>query len=288
MWNQGPPQGQYAGGPPSATAPTAGYGGGAYGAPPPAQAPGYAPQGAPQRPPQGAPQGYGSYAPPPQGQAPPGGYAPPPQNQHRGYAPQPQGQPGGYGGGYAPQGGYPGGYAPPPPACPPGISPELWGWFQSVDADHSGKITATELRQALVNGNWSPFNPETCRLMISMFDRDKDGTINAEEFAALWKYIQDWKQCFDRFDTDRSGNISAHELSQAFRAFGYNLSGEFCAICMRVFNRNDRNSINFDDFIQCSVMLKGLTDSFRQKDTKQQGVIQIQYEEFLKMALDHI
>ena len=42
-----------------------------------------------------------------------------------------------------------------------------------MDRDHSGKITSTELQQALMNGNWTPFNPETCRLMIGMFDKDK-------------------------------------------------------------------------------------------------------------------
>jgi len=36
----------------------------------------------------------------------------------------------------------------------------------AVDADRSGRISALELQQALVNGNWSHFNPETCRLMI--------------------------------------------------------------------------------------------------------------------------
>ncbi len=45
--------------------------------------------------------------------------------------------------------------------------------YQAVDTDHSGKISATELQQALHNGNWSPFNAETCRLMIGMFDRDR-------------------------------------------------------------------------------------------------------------------
>lgn len=45
--------------------------------------------------------------------------------------------------------------------------------LQTVDRDRSGKITADELRQALLNNNWSHFNPETCRLMIGMFDKDQ-------------------------------------------------------------------------------------------------------------------
>lgn len=35
-----------------------------------------------------------------------------------------------------------------------------------MDRDRSGSITADELQQALSNGTWTPFNPETVRLMI--------------------------------------------------------------------------------------------------------------------------
>ena len=65
--------------------------------------------------------------------------------------------------GYPPLGGgYPGGFGGPPP----GADTTLWNWFVTVDRDRSGQITADELQQALLNGNWSQFNSETCRLMI--------------------------------------------------------------------------------------------------------------------------
>ena len=47
-----------------------------------------------------------------------------------------------------------------------------------------------------------------------MFDRDHTGTIELNEFAALWNYIQQWKGVFERFDTNRSGQIEAQELGQ--------------------------------------------------------------------------
>lgn len=175
-------------------------------------------------------------------------------------------------------------YSPPPP---PGISPDLWTWFQAVDQDKNGKITVTELQQALLNGNWSPFNEETCRLMIGMFDRDKNGTIDIYEFSSLWNYIQDWKRCFDSFDLDRSGTIDANELHQAFQRFGYRLSMNFAQLVIRRFDRNGVGTINFDDFIQACVMLKSLTDSFRLKDTEQAGVVNLHYEQFLEMVLDN-
>lgn len=40
--------------------------------------------------------------------------------------------------------------------------------FSRVDKDRSGYISADELQQALSNGTWTPFNPETVRLMIGM------------------------------------------------------------------------------------------------------------------------
>ncbi|XP_022318695.2 programmed cell death protein 6-like isoform X1 [Crassostrea virginica] len=255
-----------------------------------------------------APPGGGGYsAPPPyqqqQQQQPPPGYGqPPPQYGGGGYQQAGYQQPGGYqqagygggGGGYGGSqaypgpggrpGGPPGGYGPPPP---PGVSQDVWEMFQAVDQDRSGKITSVELQKALLNGNWSPFNHETCRLMIGMFDHNKNGTIDAQEFAALWKYIQDWKACFERFDTDKSGNIDARELNTAFQTFGYNLSPQFCDTVIRTFDRRGSRNINFDDFIQACVMLKTLTDKFRAKDTQQRGVVNISYEDFLEMVLDN-
>jgi hypothetical protein len=35
-----------------------------------------------------------------------------------------------------------------------------------LDKDRSGSITASELQTALSNGTWTPFNPETVRLMM--------------------------------------------------------------------------------------------------------------------------
>lgn len=134
--------------------------------------------GAPAGPPPGGGRGYGAG----------GGYGggpPPPPGGYDG------GRPGGYDGG-RPGGGYdsggyggasggsyghggPGGFAAgPPPNAPASADPQcvpyltlcllllnidyfcrLWQWFTSVDADRSGAITAEELQQCLINGDWS-------------------------------------------------------------------------------------------------------------------------------------
>lgn len=38
--------------------------------------------------------------------------------------------------------------------------------FQQVDRDGNRALTEAELKTALVNGDWSPFDPHTVRMMI--------------------------------------------------------------------------------------------------------------------------
>ncbi len=99
--------------------------------------------------------------------------------------------------------------------------------FLRVDRDNSGSINAIELQQALSNGTWTPFNPETVRMMIGMFDRDNSSTITLDEFTALWKYVVDWQNCFKAFDKDNSGSIDQNEFKQALSAFGKLLESFF-------------------------------------------------------------
>lgn len=160
----------------------------------------------------------------------------------------------------------------------------LWDVFIRVDRDRSGSITANELQSALSNGTWQPFNPETVRMMIGMFDRDHSGTINFEEFKALWKYITDWLNCFRSFDTDHSGNIDRNELKNALTTFGYRLSDGFYTLLVQKFDRDGTQTIKFDDFIQCCVLLQTLTAAFKYHDTDMDGWIRISYEDFLRLV----
>ena len=43
-------------------------------------------------------------------------------------------------------------------------------------------MTERELGEALVNGDFTSFDPHTIKMMIRMFDADRDGSIDFEEF----------------------------------------------------------------------------------------------------------
>ncbi|KAL9547525.1 hypothetical protein PS6_007081 [Mucor atramentarius] len=161
----------------------------------------------------------------------------------------------------------------------------LWDIFQRVDVDRSGSISVHELQTALVNGDWSPFNIETVRMMVSIFDTDNNGTIDFREFRGLWKYVEDWSHCFKKFDQDNSGSIDCYEMSHALRTFGYNVSDRFIQILIQTFDKYGNGDITFDCFVQACVTLSTLTKSFRARDYEGRGSIQINYEDFLTLVI---
>ncbi|KAF9222437.1 EF-hand [Gyrodon lividus] len=199
------------------------------------------------------------------------------------------GGPPGYGGGY----GAPGGFAAaaPPRGPPHGGDPQLWAWFVAVDHDGSGAITAVELERALINGDWTAFDLDTVKLLMSLFDRDRNGTIGFNEFSSLWKYIKDWQNVFRHFDRDRSGSIDARELQDALRQFGYNLNPQLLTLVQKkyasavAYRGGPPPGITFDRFVRACVVIKQLTETFRRLDTDQDGWIQINYDQFLETVL---
>lgn len=70
-----------------------------------------------------------------------------------------------------------------------------------------------ELQSALINAQGEHFSDAACKLMIGMFDKDKTGTINVNEFQALYNYINQWLSTFKMYDRDQSGSIEESELS---------------------------------------------------------------------------
>lgn len=130
-------------------------------------------------------------------------------------------------------------------------------------------------------------------MMIRMFDTDRSGTINFDEFCGLWGFLAAWRSLFDRFDTDRSGNISYTEFSDALVAFGYRLSPQFVQLLFSTYARNvggrgddvtREKGLSFDLFVQACISLKRMTDVFKRYDEDRDGYITLSFEEFLTGA----
>lgn len=166
-------------------------------------------------------------------------------------------------------------------------------------------MTTTELGSALVNGDYTPFDPSTNRALMHMFSTSPPGqphgsTLTYPEFQNLWRFLAAWKELFERFDEDRSGRITLNEFSKALVAFGYRLSQPFIGLLYNTYNdkgmrlaeerRGSRGALqgqgmSFDLFVQACVHLKRMTDVFKTYDDDRDGYITVSFEEFLTEIL---
>ncbi|GFY84718.1 calcium-binding EF-hand family protein [Actinidia rufa] len=279
----------------------------------PYNSPGYGYAPPPPQPYSSAP--YGSAPPPQQGQqpyapvatpyaAPSAPYAPskPPKEKPYGAPPQPSA------GGYpAPptSGGYPGppsagGYPSPaqpygggspfaslmPSAFPPGTDPNIVACFQVADQDGSGLIDDKELQGALSSYNQS-FSLRTVHLLMYLFTNSNSRRIGPKEFTALYYSLQNWRAIFERSDRDRSGKIDSGELREALLSLGFGVSPVVLELLVSKFDKTGgkNRAIEYDNFIECCLTVKGLTEKFKEKDTMYAGSATFTYESFMLTVL---
>lgn len=178
---------------------------------------------------------------------------------------------------------------PPSPALQEGgTDPTLLPLFRAVDKDGKGQLSERELSAALVNGDWTAFDPQTVRMMIRMFDSDRSGTIGYEEFCGLWSFLASWRTLFDRFDVDRSGNISLDEFNNALVAFRYRLTPRFVELLFNTYDKRGEGVMSFDLFVQACISLKRMTDVFKKYDDDRDGYITLSFEDFLMEILKQL
>jgi Ca2+-binding EF-hand superfamily protein len=182
---------------------------------------------------------------------------------------------------------------------PSGVDPDILKNFIAVDADNSKHITAIELQTALKNGgSWPPFEIDTVKLIMSIFDTNRNGSIDINEFVGLWKYIKSWEGVFHHFDQNNNNAIDGNELEQALERFGYHLSHQLQELLKRKYDvpwptREEvegragyiaPRGITFDRFMRACVVVKQLKESFEGFDKDPLGRVKINYEQFLELV----
>ena len=92
---------------------------------------------------------------------------------------------------------------------------------------------------------------------------------------------------FEKFDRDRSGKIDANELRDALMSLGFAVSPVVLDLLVSKFDKTGgRNkAIEYDNFIECCLTVKGLTEKFREKDTMYSGNATFTYEAFMLTVL---
>ncbi|EES14088.1 probable calcium-binding protein CML48 [Sorghum bicolor] len=215
-----------------------------------------------------------------------GGYPPPPAAA---YPPPPaQAAASGFGSGY----GYGSGFV--PVAFPPGTHPEVERAFRSADRDCSGAIDERELQGALSSA-YHRFSIRTVRLLMFLFNDASSSSstpsrMGPTQFVSLWNCLGQWRGIFDRYDRDRSGKIDSRELTEALRSLGYAVPPSVIELLIANYNNGvpSNGALDFDNFVECGMIVKGLTEKFKEKDTRYTGSATLTYDGFLSMVIPFI
>ncbi|KAF9594469.1 hypothetical protein IFM89_031071 [Coptis chinensis] len=171
-----------------------------------------------------------------------------------------------------------------------GTDPEVIRSFQMVDKDRSGFIDERELQEALSFG-YQKFSIRTVQLLMFLFRNPMEPSkMGPKEFSALWKCLGEWRAIFERFDKDRSGKIDTTELRDALYSLGYAVPHSVLQVLISKYDDGSgrRGELNFDSFVECGMIVKGLTEKFKEKDTRYTGSATLDYNTFMTIVIPFI
>ncbi|CAL9152625.1 uncharacterized protein LOC103994211 [Musa acuminata AAA Group] len=131
--------------------------------------------------------------------------------------------------------------------------------FNMFDCDGDGKITKRELEAVLRRLVPDAPTAEEVASMVAEMDRDGDGCLSLDEFAALGPALaassgggeSELREAFAVFDADGDGKISAEELLGVFATLGD--CGCTLEDCRRMIGGVDADGdgfVGFEDFVR--------------------------------------
>nr|XP_029116674.1 sorcin isoform X3 [Elaeis guineensis] len=152
-------------------------------------------------------------------------------------------------------------------------------WFGRVDSNHTGNITAPQLQRALAVGNLD-FPLSIVQQMIRMYDFDRNGTMNFEEFLALNKFLLKVQNVFSALERGR-GFLPLDDVYAALVKLGFSLdSPAFYTVC-ESFDKNKMGMVRLDEFISLCIFVQSACNLFNSFDTPKQGRVTLDFNQFV-------
>ncbi|XP_058190429.1 uncharacterized protein LOC131307766 [Rhododendron vialii] len=152
-------------------------------------------------------------------------------------------------------------------------------WFDRVDSDKTGSITAAQLKNAFSVGNLE-FSISIVQQMIRMYDFDRNGTMSFEEFVALNKFLLKVQQAFSDLERGR-GYLVPDDVYEGLVKIGFSLdSPAFYTVC-ESFDQKKNGRFRLDDFISLCIFVQSSRNLFNSFDTSKQGRVTLDLNQFI-------
>ncbi|XP_050235160.1 uncharacterized protein LOC126683342 [Mercurialis annua] len=152
-------------------------------------------------------------------------------------------------------------------------------WFERVDSEKTGSITAAQLKSGLAVGNLQ-FPISIVQQMIRMYDFDRNGTMSFEEFVALNKFLLKVHHVFSDLERSR-GHLLPDDVYEGVAKMGFSLdSPAFYTVC-ESFDQKKNGIFRLDDFISLCIFLQSARNLFNSFDTTKQGRVTLDLNQFV-------
>ncbi|XP_030522830.1 sorcin-like [Rhodamnia argentea] len=152
-------------------------------------------------------------------------------------------------------------------------------WFERVDSDRTGSITAVQLKRALAVGNLE-LSISVVEQMIRMYDFDRNGTMSFEEFVALNKFLLKVQHAFSDLERGR-GYLVPDDVYEGLVKIGFSLdSPSFYSVC-ESFDQKKNGRFRLDDFMSLCIFVQSTRNLFSSFDTAKQGRVTLDFNQFV-------
>eukprot|EP00746_Dinoflagellata_sp_MGD_P167812 gnl/MRDRNA2_/MRDRNA2_98732_c0_seq1.p1 gnl/MRDRNA2_/MRDRNA2_98732_c0~~gnl/MRDRNA2_/MRDRNA2_98732_c0_seq1.p1 ORF type:complete len:884 (+),score=216.23 gnl/MRDRNA2_/MRDRNA2_98732_c0_seq1:265-2652(+) len=124
--------------------------------------------------------------------------------------------------------------------------------FRKFDEDSSGSLNVNDL-MCIMRHLGQPVTVRRVYMLLQKHDADGTGELEVNEFLRIiaaheMEETQNLKTVFDELDVDKSGDISAIELSGLFNKLGHDIPLEDIKVLMEEFDTDGNDLFSFQEF----------------------------------------
>lgn len=157
------------------------------------------------------------------------------------------------------------------------------GPVEAIHAYQLLKLLNETIRKEL--RNFTEFDAEVCRSLVSLYDLDQTGKLEFGEFEKLWADLRMWKAIFQKCDADESGSFDVFELRQTLSCMGYTLSNRLYEVIALRYCDPEKGIVDFEDFLLLIVRLRCAFENFNAMGPKEDNSAVFGLGAFLQMSM---
>jgi Ca2+-binding EF-hand superfamily protein len=153
--------------------------------------------------------------------------------------------------------------------------------FYSIDTNRSGKLNEDQLREALSAICKFKFSSNAANSVMKMFDKDRTGKLNLDEFKGIYQYVTQLHHVFTQYDKDNSGTLDQQEVYSALITYGFGLDSQSFVAVYNSVDTEKSGKLTFDEYVQLCLFLGTAKNIFMHLDSNRSGQITLNFNQWV-------